>query len=67
MPEQLLSRKEVASRLGVSLPTFYAVLPRLKALGLQEIKIGRCRRFRQSTFEKALKRLAEREEHLTTR
>jgi len=67
MPEQLLSRDEAASRMGVCRPTFYKVLPRLKALGLQEIKIGRRRLFRESTLDKAIVRLAEREEHLTTR
>jgi sugar-specific transcriptional regulator TrmB len=64
MPEQLLSMNEIAERLKVSRRTLYTVLPDLRAKGLQMIRAGKSQKFTESSFEKMIKRAAEKEEPL---
>lgn len=59
MSEQLLTAKEVAMRLGVCYRTFNAYRPRLVAKGLQEVVIGRSRKFRQESLDRLIQKAAE--------
>lgn len=59
MSEQLLTAKEVAMRLGVCYRTFNEYRPRLVAKGLQEVVIGRSRKFRQESLDRLIQKAAE--------
>ncbi len=59
MSEQLLTAKEVATRLGICYRTFNEYRPRLVAKGLQEVVVGRSRKFRQESLDRLIRRAAE--------
>jgi len=57
--EQLLTAKEVARKLGICYRSFNAWRPRLVAKGLQEVTVGRSRKFRQASLDGLIARAAE--------
>lgn len=59
MSEQLLTAKEVAKKLGICYRSFNAWRPRLVAKGLQEVVVGRSRKFRQASLDILIARAAE--------
>ena len=59
MSERLLTAKEVAMRLGVCYRTFNAWRPRLVAKGLQEVFVGKSRKFRQASLDRLIQQAAE--------
>ena len=59
MSEQLLTAKEVATRLGICYRTFNEYRPRLVAKGLQEVTVGRSRKFRQASLDRLIQKAAE--------
>ena len=59
MSEQLLTAKEASSRLGICYRTFNEYRPRLVAKGLQEVTIGRSRKFRQASLDRLIQKAAE--------
>jgi len=65
MPEQLLTVRQVASRLSLSKAMVYRDLPRLKAKGLQQVPMPmRSVRFRAASLDRMIKKAAERSESL---
>ena len=58
MSEQLLTAKEVATRLGICYRSFNSYRPRLVAKGLQEVVVGRSRKFRQASLDKLIQKAA---------
>lgn len=60
-PEQLLTVKEATARLRINPTSFYKYRAKLMALGLQQVRIGRCVRYRESSVNRVIKRMAERE------
>ncbi len=59
MSEQLLTAKQSAQRLGICYRTFNAWRPRLVAKGLQEVFVGKSRKFRQASLDKLIQQAAE--------
>ncbi len=59
MPEQLLTAKQAANRLGICYRTFNSYRPRLVAKGLQEVTVGRTRKFRQASLDRLIEKAAE--------
>ena len=59
MPERLLSRSEVALRLNISPRTFSRYKAKLMALGLQAVQIGQHPKFRESSLDTLIEKLAE--------
>jgi predicted DNA-binding transcriptional regulator AlpA len=59
MNERLLQLNETANRLGISRRQFYRLRPRLIARGLQEIRIGHQRKYRESSLDDIIRRAAE--------
>ena len=59
MSERLLTAKEVATRLGICYRSFNSYRPRLVAKGLQEVVIGRSRKFRQESLDRLIQKAAE--------
>jgi hypothetical protein len=59
MAENLLSRKEAAKRLNMNPRTFSRHKARLMALGLQAVQIGQYPKFRESSLDRIIQRLAE--------
>jgi hypothetical protein len=59
MAEKLLSRRETAQRLSMSCRTFTRHRARLMALGLQAVQIGQYPKFRESSLDRIIQRLAE--------
>ena len=59
MVEQLLTAKEAALRLGICYRTFNSYRPRLVAKGLQEVTVGRSRKFRQASLDRLIQQAAE--------
>jgi predicted DNA-binding transcriptional regulator YafY len=57
--EKLLSAKEIARRLAISTRTFSRYKARLMALGLQAVKFGQHPKYRESSLDAVIKRLAE--------
>ncbi len=58
MSERLLTAKEVATRLGICYRSFNAWRPRLVAKGLQEVVVGRSRKFRQASLDRLIQKAA---------
>lgn len=67
IPETLLTIREVCDQMGIGRETLRRILPGLKAAGLQVVQIAPRSgtrpivRFRASTLDKAIERLARRE------
>lgn len=59
MAETLLSRKEVSLRLNISTRTFARKKAKLIAFGLQAVQIGQYPKFRESSLDRLIQRLAE--------
>ncbi|HEG44629.1 MAG TPA: DNA-binding protein [Phycisphaerales bacterium] len=59
MAEKLLTIDTIAKRLGVSRRTFYRLRARLMARGLQEVCVGKLRRYREASLDRVIQRLAE--------
>jgi len=59
MAEQLLTAKQAALRLGICYRSFNSYRPRLVAKGLQEVVVGRSRKFRQASLDKLIEKAAE--------
>lgn len=59
MAEKLISRKEVSDRLNISTRTFARRKAKLIALGLQVVQIGQYAKFRESSLDKLIQRMAE--------
>jgi hypothetical protein len=59
MVEKLISRKEASARLSISTRTFARRKAKLMALGLQAVQIGQYPKFRESSLDKLIQRLAE--------
>ena len=59
MSEKLLSRYQVAYQLSISPRTFTRYKAKLIALGLQVVQIGQYPKFRESSLNKVIQRLAE--------
>ncbi len=59
MAEQLLTAKQAAMRLGVCYRTFNEYPSRLVAKGLQEVFVGKSRKFRQASLDRLIKQAAE--------
>ncbi|MHC4618588.1 MAG: helix-turn-helix transcriptional regulator [Planctomycetota bacterium] len=59
MCERLLRLNEVAERLGISRRQFYRLRPQLIAKGLQEVKIGHRRRYREASLDVLIRKAAE--------
>lgn len=64
MPEKLLTRKQVAERLGISPMTFSRHRARLIAKGLQQVDFGQYPKYRESSLYKLIKNAAETGERL---
>ncbi len=62
--ERLITLKELLALLSMGRSTFYENQAALKAKGLQEVKVGRHRRFRQASVDKINTRAADRGEPL---
>ena len=60
--ERLLTLDQAAARLGTTKRTVYRHMARLRAKGLQFVKMNRMIRVRAHTLNKLIKRAAEREE-----
>lgn len=59
MAEKLLSRRETAKRLSMSPRTFTRHKAKLMAFGLQAVQIGQYPKFRESSLDRLIQRLAE--------
>jgi len=59
MTERLICRKEVSQRLSISTRTFARRKAKLMALGLQTVQIGQYPKFRESSLDKLIQKLAE--------
>lgn len=59
MAERLLSREEVARRLDMNPRTFTRHKAKLMALGLQAVQLGQYPKFRESSLDRVIQRLAE--------
>ena len=59
MAERLLTRKEAANRLSMSSRSFSRHKAKLMALGLQAVQIGQYPKFRESSLDKLIQRIAE--------
>lgn len=57
--EKLLSAKEIAKRLAMSPRTFSRHKAKLMALGLQAVRIGQYPKYRESSLDKLIERLAD--------
>ena len=66
MSEQLLSISEVAERLGISLRQLYRVLPCMVAKGLQPVRIGRQKRYREASLDRLIRNAAEKDTPLVS-
>ena len=63
----LLTREEAAIVFGVSRRFFGRILPKLKKMGLKEIRIGGARRFSISNLEEVERKLVKEGELLNTK
>jgi predicted DNA-binding transcriptional regulator AlpA len=61
MAEQFLKPMEVAKRLKLKRTRFYAIRPKLVAMGLKRIKIAGTVRYLESSLDEAMLRLANQE------
>jgi hypothetical protein len=59
MSERLLSITETAQRLDMSTRSFARHKAKLVAMGLQTVKIGQYAKFRESSLDRVIQRLAE--------
>ena len=59
MSEQLITAKQAALRLGICYRSFNSYRPRLVAKGLQEVRVGRSRKFRQASLDRLIEKAAE--------
>jgi predicted DNA-binding transcriptional regulator AlpA len=59
MPERLLNLNETAKRLGISRRQFYKLRPRLIAKGLQEVRVGHRRGYREASLDVLIRKAAE--------
>ena len=62
--EQLLTLNELLAKLRIGRSTFYENQAALKANGLQEVLMGKGRRFREASVDRIIARAAERGEPL---
>ena len=58
MTEKLLTRKEVARRLGMSYRTFSRHKAKLIAMGLMQIRISKHQKFRESSLNKLITKIS---------
>jgi len=59
MPERLLQLNETARRLGISRRQFYRLRPRLIAKGLQQVTVGKFRKYREASLDKLIVEASE--------
>ncbi|MBN2209833.1 MAG: hypothetical protein JW709_00410 [Sedimentisphaerales bacterium] len=59
-PEVLLDIKETSRRLGISRRKFGCLRARLIAQGLQEVAVGRQKKYRQVSLDQLIRQAAER-------
>ncbi len=59
MPETLLKLNETARRLGISRRQFYRLRPRFIAKGLQEVRVGQFRKYREASLDHVIQKAAE--------
>ena len=59
MSERLLSRLETAQRLNMSTRSLSRHKARLMALGLQAVQIGQYPKFRESSLDRLIQRMAD--------
>lgn len=64
MAELLLSSKQAAVRLGISLRSFHRYRAKLIALGMQKIRAGHRVVYRESSIDRIIRWAAENEEPL---
>jgi len=64
MAELLLSAKQTANRLGLSLRSFYRYRSKLIALGLQAVRAGRRISYREASIDRIIREAAEHDEPL---
>ena len=56
MSKQLLTTKQTAQRLGVSMAAFYRIRSKLLAKGLKHTKVGRSTKYLESSLDKIIDR-----------
>jgi hypothetical protein len=61
MAERLISRKEAAERLSMSCRSFCRHKAKLTALGLQVVQVGQYPKYRESSLDRLIQRLAEKQ------
>ena len=61
MPERLLYAYQVADRLGISARQFCRLRFRLRAKGLQAVRVGEATKYRESSLDGLIARAAEAE------
>ena len=59
MPETLLNPMEVAKRLRVKRTAFYEERPKLIALGLKTVRVGKYTKYLESSLDKVILKMAE--------
>ena len=59
MPETLLNPMEVARRLRVKRTAFYELRPKLIALGLKTVRIGKTTKYLESSLDKVILKMAD--------
>lgn len=59
MAERLLTRKEAAQRLSMSPRSFSRHRAKLMAAGLQAVQIGQYPKFRESSLDRLIQRMAD--------
>lgn len=58
-PERLLSRYQAAVRLGIKPSAFSGIKAGLIAKGLQEVRIGKSKRYREASIDRMIVTAAE--------
>jgi len=64
MSELLLPAKQAATRLGLSLRSFYRYRNRLIARGMQAVRAGRRIAYREASIDRLIREAAEKDEAL---
>ncbi|MHC4153719.1 MAG: helix-turn-helix domain-containing protein [Planctomycetota bacterium] len=59
MSERLIRLNEAADRLGISRRSFYRLRARLVARGLQEVRVGCQRRYREQSLDRIIQDASE--------
>ncbi len=64
MAEQLLNAKQASARFGISVRSFLRYRPKLCALGLQIVRVGKRTTYREQSINRIIKWAAETETSL---